>query len=79
MTVFSHYNRSKVKKRSFGAMRNVKITKNTALSLMLVHYNFFLRTLLKEANIEARNCRSKMTRGEHIKAVAKKVILKYRK
>ncbi|CAG5127491.1 unnamed protein product [Candidula unifasciata] len=77
--VFSHYNRSKVKKRSFDTMQHVKITKGAVMSLLLVHYNFFLRSLLKEANIEARNCRSKLTKGEHIRAVAKKVLQKYRR
>ncbi|XP_059140230.1 uncharacterized protein LOC131928269 [Physella acuta] len=79
MTILLHFNRAKLKKRSLRTLNNTKITKGPVPSLLLVHYNLFLHDLLKEANREARNARAKSTKAEHVKAVAKRILKKYRR
>ncbi|KAI8774304.1 histone-fold domain-containing protein new1 [Biomphalaria glabrata] len=80
MTIINHFNRAKVKKSSSYTLQETKVgSKKTVFSLLLLNYNLFLHSLLKEANREARNKRSKTTKAEHVQAVAKKIVKKYRK
>ncbi|KAH9523723.1 hypothetical protein Btru_040730 [Bulinus truncatus] len=79
MTILKNFNRAKVKKGSYFTLQGTKITKGTVISLLLLNYNIFIQSLLKEANREARNKKSKLTRAEHVNAVAKRIVKKYRK
>ncbi|XP_005095783.1 inner kinetochore subunit wip1 [Aplysia californica] len=78
MTAMSHFSRPKIKKRSALFTRRVKLSKNSALSLLFVHYSVFLQSLMKAATTEARDKRARNLKAEHIKAVAKRVLKKYR-
>ncbi|GFN95044.1 hypothetical protein PoB_002155000 [Plakobranchus ocellatus] len=76
-SISSHYNRGKVKRRAQSIVQKVKISKTSVMSLLILHHNLFLKQLLKAANEETRHQRSKITKGEHVKAVAARILRKH--